>query len=188
MQSARFTGKHTPEERQRMLDGMKELASTFYAVATRIGVHSFIEFTGFMNEYLRLCAEAHKKGHDFTTANVHSGQALFAMEPYHAQYLGEKFGCIFESSFAGRWPLVEAFIETAFGFSRIQMHARVVPEWNKAVKELLEADIAEESTLQNEEATSFDKAEAKHRRAAAWLTLAQMVDDIQCSNVQNADG
>jgi len=188
MQPARYTGEHTPEERQQMLDGMKEVASAFYAAATRIGNHAFIEFTGFMNEYRKLCAEAHAQGHDFTKANVHNGQALFAMEPHHARYLGEKFGCIFETSFAGRWPLVEVFIETAFGLSRHHIRAQVVPEWNKAVKELLDADIAEENTLQNEEATIFDKTEAQHRRAAAYLTLAQMVDNHQCSDVQNDGG
>jgi len=40
------------------LDAMAQASGAFYAAAIRIGNHPFIEFTGLMNEYIKICADA----------------------------------------------------------------------------------------------------------------------------------
>jgi hypothetical protein len=105
---------YSPEELQEMIAKMQSASSVFYSMAVRSGNHAFIEFTGFMNEYINLCQAALAEGRDFTEANVHVGQPLFPMRPHHANYLGEKFGCIFASSFHGDETLIEAFKQAAF--------------------------------------------------------------------------
>lgn len=106
---------HTPEQLKVMIEKMQAVSNGFYREATQVGNHAFIEFTGFMNEYIKLCQEALAKGDDFTEANVHVGKPLFEMHPFHAAYLGEKFGCIFATTFAGRKELIDAFVAAAFG-------------------------------------------------------------------------
>lgn len=105
---------YTKEELSEMIAGMKLASSVFYAQATSIGNHAFIEFCGFMNEYIKMCESTLASGKDFTTANVHSGSPLVQMKDYEAAYVGEKFGCIFASSFAGKPELIEAFCAEAF--------------------------------------------------------------------------
>lgn len=85
---------YTTKERELMLLQMSMAASEFYATATQIGNHAFIEFTGLMNEYITLCQQAHLKGVDFTQCNVHSGIEL-PMKGYHKLYIQEKLNCIF---------------------------------------------------------------------------------------------
>jgi hypothetical protein len=105
----------TPEQREQILQRMQDVSNGFYAAAVRTGNHAFIEFCGFMNEYISICRDAHLAGVDFTMANVHSGRPLFDMQGYRAAYIGEKFGCIFQSSFAGKAETIEAFCRAAFG-------------------------------------------------------------------------
>jgi hypothetical protein len=81
-------------ERQLMLAQMRATASAFYASATRIGNHSFIEFTGLMNEYIKVCSDAHQNGVDFTECNAHGGHPL-PMAAHQVDYVNEKLGCIF---------------------------------------------------------------------------------------------
>lgn len=81
-------------ELKMMLKHMGATSDFFYSCATRIGCHPFIEFTGFMNEYLKICEKALERGIDFAEANEHSGIPL-PIEDYEGSYLGEKFGCIF---------------------------------------------------------------------------------------------
>lgn len=80
-----------------MLRMMQDTSNAFYRQATGIGCHPFIEFCGLMNEYIKLCREAHMKGIDFTETSAHSGKAL-PMATYEAAYLGEKLGCIYGPS------------------------------------------------------------------------------------------
>lgn len=84
---------YSKEERERMLVQMHATSSTFYAMAVQIRNHPFIEFAGLMNEYIKLCEQAHRKGIDFTQCNVHTGQPL-PIEAFHVRYLDEKLGCI----------------------------------------------------------------------------------------------
>ena len=89
------------------------MSSGFYRAAAQIGNHAFIEMTGFMNEYIKLCERAVSAGQDFTEANEHVGKPL-VMQGFNAAYLGEKFGCVFETSFQNNLKMVGAFCEKAF--------------------------------------------------------------------------
>jgi hypothetical protein len=83
-----------PEQRETMLKEMNQLIEAFYWRAFNIGCHPFIEFCGVMGEWLKVAEKAHKEGIDFTNTTAHSGFPL-PIQPYHAQYLGEKIGCIY---------------------------------------------------------------------------------------------
>lgn len=89
----------TPERRAELamkIVAMKHVSSAFYLGARAAGVHPFIEFTGLMNEWLQLCRAALDAGIDFTEISVHSSpKDGLPIQSFHAQYLGEKFGCIF---------------------------------------------------------------------------------------------
>ena len=81
-------------EREQAIIDMQNAASAFYIAAINIGNHPFIEFTGLMNEYIKLCGEAHNNGLDFTECNTHSGKHL-PMHDYEVRYINEKLECIF---------------------------------------------------------------------------------------------
>ena len=82
------------KERKAAIKAMQKAISTFYATAVRIGNHPFIEFTGLMAEYVKLCEEAHKNGIDFSECNTHSGTHL-PMLQFQVDYVNEKLECIF---------------------------------------------------------------------------------------------
>lgn len=105
---------YSPEEREAMLRGMHAVSDAFYRGATRIGCHPFIEFTGLLNEYIKICERAHAQGLDFTEANAHSGKAL-SVEPYEAAYLGEKLGCIYGPSLQDPRNLREFLLKAGLG-------------------------------------------------------------------------
>lgn len=105
---------YSAEERAPMLPKMHAASDAFYRAATQIGCHPFIEFTGVMNEYIKLCEQAHAAGIDFTNANVHSGQAL-PMGPHNAAYLAEKLGCILGPTLHTDPEVRKAFL-TGLGF------------------------------------------------------------------------
>jgi hypothetical protein len=86
--------EHTHEELTAMLGRMRKASDDFYGAAMRTECHAFIEFTGLMNEFIRVCEEAVAAGQDFTTCNTHSGNPL-PMKPWHAGYLAEKIKCIY---------------------------------------------------------------------------------------------
>jgi hypothetical protein len=73
---------------------MQAASYSFYRAAVNIGVHPFIEFTGLMNEYVKVCKKAHEQGIDFSECNTHSGISL-PMRPYEVSYVNEKLECIF---------------------------------------------------------------------------------------------
>ena len=85
---------YTKGEREIMLSAMKATSDRFYASATAIGNHPFIEFCGLMNEYIKACKAAHDQGIDFTQCNTHSGQNL-PLQPFMVDYINEKLECIF---------------------------------------------------------------------------------------------
>lgn len=92
----------TPEKRdelQLVIANMSKLSSNFYYNAIHIGNHSFIEFTGLMNEYIKICQQSLEQGIDFTLVNTHTkGQAL-AVKEYNTRYLKEKLNCIFDNCY-----------------------------------------------------------------------------------------
>ena len=101
--------EHTPEELATMLDQMQALSHGFYRTAQKIGYHEFLEITGFMNEMINICRRAAAQGIDFATGS------LPPVETHEAAYIGEKVGCIFKHTFAGKPELVQAFCRSAFG-------------------------------------------------------------------------
>lgn len=107
---------HSREELECMIKAMKQASSTFYGLSIMVGNHTFIEFTGLMNEYIKMCEEALDQGIDFTQCNVHTGQSL-PMEFHHAAYLGEKLGCIYSTSIADNADIKHSFL-TAMGLSQ----------------------------------------------------------------------
>ncbi len=82
------------ENRKEILKKMQLASSAFYNAAASAGCHAFIEFTGLMNEFIKLCREAEDSGMDWLNANVHSPIKL-PFQPYHIQYLNEKLECIY---------------------------------------------------------------------------------------------
>lgn len=88
-------------EREAALSRMQQASHAFYASAVSIGVHPFIEFCGLMNEYIKACEAAHRRGQDFTEFNAHTGKSL-PMESYMVNYVNEKLECIFIGHSVGR--------------------------------------------------------------------------------------
>jgi hypothetical protein len=105
--------KYSPEERAEMLKKMQALSDLFYSQATQTGCHAFIEFAGLMNEFIRVCEEAHAKGLDFPFANTHSGTPL-PFAPHNLSYLGEKLGCIYGPGLFASEANRDAFIGVIF--------------------------------------------------------------------------
>ena len=99
-------------ELKSLLVRMREASTVFYSHAFVIGVHPFIEFTGFMNEYIKICGEALAADIDFAEVSIHHGGKL-PMHPHEADYLGEKFGCIFATTFHDNPQLLERFLRAA---------------------------------------------------------------------------
>lgn len=88
---------YSAKEREEILQKMTEASQVFYSMATAIGNHPFIEFTGLMNEYIAICRNAHEQGVDFTQANIHTGGSI-PIENHNVAYLGEKLACIYGPS------------------------------------------------------------------------------------------
>jgi len=84
----------TPEERAAILQRMRAASNQFYYAATTAGCHAFIEFTGLMNEYIKLCEEADAAGIEWVHASVH-GDVHLPFQPHHIGYLNEKLECIY---------------------------------------------------------------------------------------------
>ncbi len=82
------------EKNAQILKDMEAVSNEFYRRAVVIGCHPFIEFTGLMNEYIKVCAAAHKEGIDFTQCNTHTGKDL-PMREHQVDYVNEKLECIF---------------------------------------------------------------------------------------------
>lgn len=76
---------------------MREAANQFYVAATRSECHAFIEFTGLINEYIKVCEANLNRGTDFRELNAH-GERQMQIEPYELDYIGEKLNCIFQGA------------------------------------------------------------------------------------------
>lgn len=104
---------YTPEERAEMLRKMSHVSDTFYSLAAASGCHALIEYTGLMNEFIKVCAEAHAKGQQFPFSNTHSGIAL-PFKHFHLAYLAEKLNCIYGPALLSDEQNRQAFIHTLF--------------------------------------------------------------------------
>lgn len=89
---------YSPAELAEMITKMHAASDAFYRAAASTGCHPFIEFTGLMNEYIKLCEEALARGQDFTETSIHGGGNPLPMQSYHRDYLNEKLECIYGTS------------------------------------------------------------------------------------------
>ena len=80
------------------LDLLDNLSNDFYRVAIKTGTHAIIEHTGLMVEHIKMLRLAVENGVDPEHINVH-GSSRLGMEPHSAQYLAEKFACIYAPFF-----------------------------------------------------------------------------------------
>lgn len=85
---------YTVEERKAILTKMRAASNLFYSAAANAGCHAFIEFTGLMNEFIKLCETAEAQGLPWVHANVH-GDVHLPFKPHHIEYLSEKLECIY---------------------------------------------------------------------------------------------
>jgi hypothetical protein len=97
---------YTDDELKDMIAKMRDVSSRFYPAAAATGVHAFIEFTGLMNEFIKICEQSLAAEVDFATSNTHSGKSL-VVHPYNAAYIVEKLDCIF-GPFINANPAVKA--------------------------------------------------------------------------------
>lgn len=92
---------------EKQLQEMQAAADAFYAAAIKIGVHPWIEWTGLLNEYIKVCREAHRSGIDFANCNKHMG-VLLPMRGHQLDYINEKLECIFSGQVMIRAEAQEA--------------------------------------------------------------------------------
>lgn len=88
------SNNYSPEELATMLEKMKAVCQTFYWQAAHTGCHTFIEFAGLMNEFIKVCEQSADAGVDFANASTHTGKPL-VVYTYNAAYIVEKLDCIF---------------------------------------------------------------------------------------------
>ncbi|MEG4396485.1 hypothetical protein [Microcoleus sp. BROC3] len=84
----------TPEE---ILEAMKIASHNYYREAVCTNCHTFIEFIGLINEYIKICERNFKqRGVDFTTTSAHCpGEPRLQIEEWELEYINEKLRCIF---------------------------------------------------------------------------------------------
>ncbi|MGB8688921.1 MAG: hypothetical protein WCD53_16505 [Microcoleus sp.] len=86
----------TPSESLKL---MQEASDKFYQASCHTQCHAFVEFTGLMNEYIKVCSEFQKANPeaDFRTSNGHSEDEI-SLKPYQKQYIREKLHCIYQQN------------------------------------------------------------------------------------------
>jgi hypothetical protein len=77
------------------LDRMWLTADQFYKAAVNTDCHAYIEFTGLLREYCKVCEEHLARGIDFRELNGHTSQRM-ELQPYEIDYFNEKLNCIFQ--------------------------------------------------------------------------------------------
>lgn len=168
---------YTRPELEAMLVKMRAASSIFYTLATDTGVHPFIEFTGLMNEFIKICKDSLEAGINFPFANTHTGTALAAQE-YHIEYIWTKLDCIFGPTVAdvlmtkmtggkyprapiqAGWSVVRAAIEEygkaiATG-TKLEMPVPVILAINNLIKSL-PAPVPKEAGMTQDEVDAFVK-------------------------------
>lgn len=95
--------EYTPEEEKEAITAMENAAKVFYGMAVATNVHAFIEFTGLMNEFIKIC----RNTPGFMMANTHNERPL-NMERFHVAYLAEKLDCIYGPTLRSRKELMDA--------------------------------------------------------------------------------
>lgn len=98
----------TKMERAEKLERMRVAAKTFYGLAQEAGCHAFLEFTGLLSEYIKICESAEALGIDWIHSNKHGGEAL-PFEDYNIAYLAEKLDCIYGPALRSSSILAQTF-------------------------------------------------------------------------------
>ena len=70
-------------------------ADQFYIAAANTNCHAFIEFTGLLREYCKVCEGNLKRGIDFREINAHRSRRM-QLQQYEIDYFNEKLNCIFQ--------------------------------------------------------------------------------------------
>jgi hypothetical protein len=78
----------TKEDRLKTLAKMKVAVTGFYLDAQACGIHPFLEFAGFMQEYLKMLQGMLVKDIDFMDNELRA-------QPYEMEYVAEKLDCIY---------------------------------------------------------------------------------------------
>lgn len=94
-------------ERRETLNKMQQASDAFYRTAVHLHVHQFVEFAGFMNEYIKILGSMLEAGIDF----VEEGASCETVRQHHMQYIAEKLDCIFGVALCDP-ALRKAFIDT----------------------------------------------------------------------------
>lgn len=76
------------------LTEMEAAVKIFYTLARNTRNHAFIEFTGILGEYVKICRASLEQGIDFCDASVHTGVPL-KVSYFNKRYLAEKLECIY---------------------------------------------------------------------------------------------
>jgi hypothetical protein len=77
------------------LDRMWLVADQFYQEAANTECHAFLEFTGLLREYCKVCERNLARGIDFRELNGHHSQRM-ELQPFELDYFNEKLNCIFQ--------------------------------------------------------------------------------------------
>jgi hypothetical protein len=117
-----------PEVRKELracLDKMRHTSGFFYRDAIQLGVHPFIEITGFINEYIQLCEDALYADVDFRDISQHTDTRLPLPEnTFRMHYIAEKFSCMFKPWLASP-AMRDAFLE---GLANHGVHIPSTPD------------------------------------------------------------
>jgi hypothetical protein len=85
----------TPEQ---SLELMRKASNEFYQMAIATQCHAFVEFTGLLNEFIKVAYEFQQNNPtlDFREHNQHTGKVL-RLQPYQVDYIHEKLNCIYQN-------------------------------------------------------------------------------------------
>ncbi len=86
----------SPQTPKEILAAMKAASNNYYSEAITTNCHTFVEFTGLINEYIQICEKNLDQGVDFTKTSVHCpGEPRLHIEGWQLEYINEKLQCIF---------------------------------------------------------------------------------------------
>lgn len=98
---------------QQALDRAGELASSYYPLGVKTGIHSMIEWCGVMTEYVKMLQVAMESGHDPREVDQHHGIPV-SVPDFMIAYFCEKLGCQLKPFIAADTTLWRAAIEQWF--------------------------------------------------------------------------
>jgi len=94
-------GEYTTEERAEMLARMRNASHLFYRMAAVAGCHTFLEFCGLMNEFIRRCELADAAG-DASWVHANGHDVNLPLDAGQIAYIREKLGCIYGDAVLAR--------------------------------------------------------------------------------------